>query len=60
MSAENNYFTNYIVDNILYLLDGYGYECGYVSLTGNNPPTVEGLTYKANLEAKGWEVFVDS
>lgn len=46
------------VDNILLSLDAAGGENGTVDLTGgdNSPPSLVGVTAKANLEAKLWTV----
>lgn len=57
--ASNNHFSNVDVDYILVTLDVNSNSGGYLGLTGNNPPTAEGLASKESLENKGWVVEVD-
>lgn len=49
------------VDAVLVALDANGLNDGYADLSGgsNAPPSGAGLSAKASLEGKGWEVYVN-
>lgn len=49
------------VDNVLQWLDGSGVANGYVDVSGsgNAAASSAGLTAKANLQSKGWDVYVN-
>jgi len=58
--AQNNSLTEIAVNGLLIAFDNAGRTSGtcklYLDGTGNAPATGEGLTAKASLQAKGWDV----
>lgn len=60
LNLSNNLLSADSVDHILKQLDDLGTSNRKVNLLGNSAPTSIGLIYKANLEAKGWIVNLDS
>ncbi len=57
---NNNQLVTDSIDKVLKELDELGTTNCIVELLGNDPPTTAGLTYKANLEVKGWSVKVQT
>jgi archaellum component FlaG (FlaF/FlaG flagellin family) len=57
---RNNQLVADSVDKVLYQLDQLGTTNRYVDLRGNWPPTITGMTYRANLLSKGWTVLTES
>lgn len=62
VSLQNNNFTSSLVNHILIHFDNSGITNGQLFLkndTPSAPPSGDGLTAKANLIAKGWDVTTD-
>lgn len=62
LDLSQNLLSSETVDYVLKQLDEFGptITARHVNLSNNQPPTMRGLEYKSNLEAKGWEVIVDT
>lgn len=59
LDASYNSLSEAAVDSILETLDTLGRSGDTVDLRNNVAPSATGLLYKANLEGKGWKVYVD-
>lgn len=61
LDLSDNLLSSQMVDSVLKQLDDFGEAIinRNVNLSKNKPPTAQGLTYKKNIEAKGWKVIVD-
>lgn len=61
LNLSDNRLSSQMVDSVLKQLDDFGNTIleRNVYLINNKPPTALGLMYKKNLEAKGWNVYVD-
>jgi len=61
LDLSHNLLSSETVDYVLKQLDEFGPTITHrtVNLSNNQPPTVQGLVYKAILEAKGWNVIID-
>jgi hypothetical protein len=61
LDLSNNLLSSEMVEHVLKQLDEFGPTITprKANLSKNNPITAQGKIYKANLEAKGWEVIVD-
>ncbi|HET6560074.1 MAG TPA: T9SS type A sorting domain-containing protein, partial [Prolixibacteraceae bacterium] len=61
LDLSQNQLSSETVDYVLKQLDEFGPDVieRNVNLSSNQPPTKQGLIYKASLEAKGWNVIVD-
>jgi hypothetical protein len=61
LDLSDNKLSSQMVDSVLKQLDEFGPTIleRNVNLSKNKPPTALGLTYKKNIEAKGWKVIVD-
>ena len=57
--GKNNNLSSATVDNILSILNEIGNTGGTLDLSGNAPPTAEGLNKKITLQNKGWTVITD-
>jgi len=55
---QNNNLSSDVVNQLLITMDSFGTSGGVINLIGNASPTGDGLTAKANLEARGWVVLV--
>jgi len=61
LDLSQNLLSSETVEYVLKQLDEFGPTITprNVNLTNNQPITAQGKVYKTNLEAKGWNVFVD-
>lgn len=61
LDLSNNLLSSEMVESVLKQLDEFGPTITprKVDLSKNSPITTQGKVYKANLEAKQWEVIVD-
>lgn len=56
---QNNKLSSEAIDHVLKQVDDFGTSNGTIDLRHNKPPTATGLTYKTNLEKRGWIVNTD-
>lgn len=61
LDLSDNLLSSQMVDSVLKQIDNFGPTIleRNVNLSKNSPPTALGLTYKKNIEGKGWKVIVD-
>ena len=56
LNLNNNKLESNVIDLILEHVDDYGTSNGTIDLRNNKAPSYIGLTYKNNLETRGWVV----
>ncbi|MGE5394959.1 MAG: hypothetical protein ACM3P1_09445 [Candidatus Saccharibacteria bacterium] len=59
LNLQNNKLEPETIDYILKQVDDFGTSNGTLDLRQNKPPTAVGLTYKTNLEKRGWKIAID-